>query len=107
MLDSAAVEGFFAKEKPEYVFVAAARVGGILANNSFPADFLWENLQIQNHLIHGAWRSGVRKLLFLGSSCIYPKLAAWFVGQVMKETGGKANPAQVNAALKVRLNLPD
>ena len=75
LLDGTAVDGFFAREKPEYVFVAAAKVGGILANDSRPAEFLHENLQIQNHLIHGAYRSGVKKLLFLGSSCIYPKLA--------------------------------
>lgn len=75
LLDSAAVEKFYADERPEYVFVAAAKVGGIWVNNHFPAQFLYENLQIQNHLIHGAWRAGVKKLLFLGSSCIYPKHA--------------------------------
>src|SRR6266571_260602 len=73
--DAQAVEDFYAKEKPEFVFVAAARVGGIKANDSQPARFLYDNLQIQNHLIHGAWRAQVKKLLFLGSSCIYPKLA--------------------------------
>ena len=66
---------FYAEARPEYVFVAAAKVGGILANNSQPAQFLYENLQIQSHLIHGAYEAGVRKLLFLGSSCIYPKHA--------------------------------
>jgi GDP-L-fucose synthase len=75
LLDAAAVAGFFAAERPEYVFVAAARVGGILANDNYPASFLFENLQIQNNLIHHARLSGVKKLLFLGSSCIYPKLA--------------------------------
>jgi GDP-L-fucose synthase len=75
LLDAAAVSRFYAQHRPEYVFVAAARVGGIQANRARPTDFLYENLQIQNHLIHGAWRAGVRKLLFLGSSCIYPKLA--------------------------------
>jgi len=75
LLESAAVEKFYAELKPEFVFVAAARVGGILANDQQPASFLFENLQLQNNLIHGAWRAGVRKLLFLGSSCIYPKLA--------------------------------
>lgn len=75
LLDARAVEAFYAEAKPEYVFVSAARVGGILANDTQPAAFLYENLQIQNHLIHGAWRAGVKKLLFLGSSCIYPKLA--------------------------------
>ncbi len=75
LLDEKAVEQFYAREKPEYVFIAAAKVGGIVANNRQPAAFLYENLQIQNHLIHGAYRAGVQKLLFLGSSCIYPKLA--------------------------------
>jgi GDP-L-fucose synthase len=75
LLDSAAVSRFFAEQKPEFIFVAAARVGGIVANDSHPAEFLYENLQIQNNLIHSAWQSGVKKLLFLGSSCIYPRLA--------------------------------
>jgi GDP-L-fucose synthase len=75
LLDPAAVGDFYAQHRPDYVFVAAAKVGGIQANRSYPTDFLYENLQIQNHLIHGAWRAGVKKLLFLGSSCIYPKLA--------------------------------
>ena len=75
LLDVGAVRKFYAEQKPEYVFVAAARVGGIVANNTKPAQFLYENLQIQNHLIDGAFRAGVKKLLFLGSSCIYPKLA--------------------------------
>jgi len=73
--DPVAVTRFYAAEQPEYVFVAAAKVGGIAANATFPADFLLENLQIQNNLIAGAWQAGVKKLLFLGSSCIYPKLA--------------------------------
>src|SRR6266436_8995854 len=73
--DPLAVRTFYEREKPEYVFVAAAKVGGILANAEHPASFLYENLQIQNNLIHGAWLAGVKKLLFLGSSCIYPKLA--------------------------------
>jgi GDP-L-fucose synthase len=75
LLDATAVQKFYRDEKPEYVFVAAAKVGGILANDQHPAEFLLENLQIQNHLIEGAYRAGVKKLLFLGSSCIYPKLA--------------------------------
>jgi GDP-L-fucose synthase len=75
LLDAAAVRGFYESTRPEYVFVAAARVGGIHANSSQPAEFLFENLQIQNNLIHGAYAAGVKKLLFLGSSCIYPKLA--------------------------------
>jgi GDP-L-fucose synthase len=76
LLDGPAVARFYEQERPEYVFVAAARVGGIQANDTRPAEFLYENLQIQNHLIHGAWKAGVRKLLFLGSSCIYPCLAS-------------------------------
>ena len=75
LLDAAAVEQFYAQAKPDYVFVAAAKVGGILANDTRPAQFLYENLQIQNNLIHGAYQAGVKKLLFLGSSCIYPKLS--------------------------------
>ena len=69
------VEEFFLKEKPDYVFLSAAKVGGILANNTYRAEFLYDNLQIQNNIIHSAWQNGVKKLLFLGSSCIYPKLA--------------------------------
>lgn len=69
------VEGFFELEKPEYVFLAAAKVGGIVANNTYRADFLYENLQIQNNIIHSSYLNGVKKLMFLGSSCIYPKLA--------------------------------
>jgi GDP-L-fucose synthase len=75
LLDTAAVQRFYAQTKPEYVIDAAARVGGIMANDQRPAEFLFENLQVQNNLIHGAYQAGVRKLLFLGSSCIYPRLA--------------------------------
>ena len=70
-----AVEDFFATERPEYVFLAAAKVGGIHANNTYPADFIRDNLQIQTNVIDSSYRSGVKKLLFLGSSCIYPKMA--------------------------------
>ncbi len=73
--DQEAVNRFFATEQPQFVFLAAARVGGIHANDSQPADFIRDNLLVQTHVIDAAWRSGVRKLLFLGSSCIYPKLA--------------------------------
>jgi GDP-L-fucose synthase len=69
------VDEFFEQEKPEYVFLAAAKVGGIVANNTYRADFLYENLQIQNNIIHSSYLNGVKKLMFLGSSCIYPKLA--------------------------------
>lgn len=70
-----AVEDFFASEKPEYVFLAAAKVGGIHANNTYRADFIYENLMVQNNVIHAAYRNKVKKLMFLGSSCIYPKHA--------------------------------
>lgn len=73
--DQRAVAAFFEAEKPEYVFLAAAKVGGILANNTYRAEFLHDNLVIQNNVIHQSYRQGVKKLLFLGSSCIYPKLA--------------------------------
>ena len=75
LLDSVAVTEFFDKERPEFVFLAAARVGGIKANDTYPATFLYENLQIQNNVLHAAYRFEVKKLLFLGSSCIYPRLA--------------------------------
>jgi len=69
------VASFFEKEKPDYVFLAAAKVGGIVANNTFRAEFIYDNLQIQNNVIHNSYLNGVKKLMFLGSSCIYPKLA--------------------------------
>ncbi len=69
------VNAFFSEEKPEYVFLAAAKVGGIHANNVYKAEFLYDNLMIQNNVIHQSYLHGVKKLLFLGSSCIYPKLA--------------------------------
>jgi GDP-L-fucose synthase len=81
LTDQAAVEAFFATEKPDYVFLAAAKVGGILANNSYPAEFIRDNLAIQTNVIHAAYKNGVKRLLFLGSSCIYPRLAP----QPMKE----------------------
>ncbi len=81
LTDAAAVRAFYAKHRPDYVFVAAAKVGGILANATYPVEFLSENLQIELNLINGAHQAGVRKLLFLGSSCIYPK----FAGQPIRE----------------------
>lgn len=75
LLDQRAVREFFVSERPEFVFLAAAKVGGIMANHQQPADFLYENLVIETNLIQAAFETGVRKLLFLGSSCIYPKLA--------------------------------
>jgi GDP-L-fucose synthase len=79
--DQRAVSDFFAKERPEYVFLAAAKVGGIVANGSYPAEFIYDNLMIQGNVIHSAYLAGVKRLLFLGSSCIYPRLAP----QPMKE----------------------
>ena len=76
-----AVKDFFAREMPEYVFLAAAKVGGIVANNSYPAQFIYDNLMIQTNIIHSAYLAGVKRLLFLGSTCIYPRLAI----QPMKE----------------------
>ena len=73
--DRAAVDRFFAAERPEYVFLAAAKVGGIVANDTYPADFIRDNLEIQTNVIDAAYRAGTRKLCFLGSSCIYPRLA--------------------------------
>lgn len=73
LLDQRAVQDFFEKERPEYVFLAAAKVGGIVANNTYPAEFIYQNLAIQQHVIHEAWKAGVKRLLFLGSSCIYPR----------------------------------
>ncbi len=75
LLDQKAVEAFFKEEKPEYVILAAAKVGGIIANNTYRADFIYENLQVQNNVIHQSYLNGVKKLLFLGSTCIYPKEA--------------------------------
>lgn len=75
LADRSAVRAFFDRQKPEFVFLAAAKVGGILANDTYPADFIRENLEIQTNTIDASYRSGVQRLLFLGSSCIYPKLA--------------------------------
>ena len=69
------VEAFFGQEKPDYVFLAAAKVGGIMANNEALADFMYENMILEMNVIHSAWQNGCKKLMFLGSSCIYPKLA--------------------------------
>ena len=75
LLNQSDVQKFFQNEKPDQVYLAAAKVGGIFANNTFPAEFIYENLMIQTNVIHQAYQAGVSKLLFLGSSCIYPKLA--------------------------------
>lgn len=98
LTDKSAVTDYFDRKRPEYVFLAAAKVGGIYANNSYPADFLYINLMIECNLIHGAFKAGVKKLLFLGSSCIYPKYAP----QPMKEEyllDGKLEPTNEPYAL--------
>ncbi len=73
LTDQVAVREFFVQEKPEYIFLAAAKVGGVVANNTYPAEFIYSNLTIQTNVIHSAWENGVKRLLFLGSSCIYPR----------------------------------
>ena len=96
--DQDQVKGFFEKEKPEYVFLAAAKVGGILANNTYKADFLYDNMMIQNNVIHQSFKNGVKKLLFLGSSCIYPK----FAKQPLKEEyllSGRLEPTNESYAI--------
>ncbi len=87
LTDQAAVRAFFAIEKPDQVYLAAARVGGIHANNVYPAEFIYDNLMVQNNVIDAAFRNGVKKLLFLGSSCIYPKLAAQPMAENVLLTG--------------------
>lgn len=87
LLCQSAVEAFFEREKPEHVFLAAAKVGGILANKMEKADFIYENLQIQNNIVHSAWKNGVTKLLFLGSSCIYPKMCVQPIKEEYLMTG--------------------
>ncbi len=82
LTNQAAVQAFFQKERPDEVYLAAAKVGGIHANNTYPASFIYDNLMVQANVIEAAFRSGVRKLLFLGSSCIYPRMAE----QPMKES---------------------
>jgi GDP-L-fucose synthase len=72
--NQSSVDAFFEKERPEFVFLGAAKVGGIVANNTYRGEFIYENLMIQNNVVHAAWKNGVKKLLFLGSSCIYPKM---------------------------------
>lgn len=90
LTDEAAVRDFFATEKPEYVFLAAAKVGGIHANNTYPAEFIFSNLAIQTNIIHESWRNNVQRLLFLGSSCIYPRDCP----QPMKEEYLMAGPLE-------------
>src|ERR1700730_3139414 len=99
--NQAAVDQFFSAERPEYVFLAAARVGGILANSSYPADFIRENLLIQTHVIDAAYRHGVRKLQFLGSSCIYPKFAPQPIREDALLTGALEPTNEAYAVAKI------
>jgi GDP-L-fucose synthase len=101
LTDGRAVDAFFEAERPDHVFLAAARVGGILANASYPADFIRENLLIQTHVIDGAWRAGVKKLLFLGSSCIYPKFAEQPIREESFLTGALEPTNDAYAAAKI------
>lgn len=87
LTDQAAVKAFFEQEKPDQVYLAAAKVGGIYANNTFPAEFIYDNLMVQSNVIHQAFLNGVKKLLFLGSSCIYPRLALQPMGEDALLTG--------------------
>lgn len=90
LCNQSAVNDYFSDTRPEYVFIAAAKVGGILANSEYPADFIYENLAIQTNIIHAAYKTSVRKLLFLGSTCIYPKLAK----QPIKESSLLSGPLE-------------
>lgn len=96
-----AVNDFFQKERPEYVFLAAAKVGGILANSKFPAEFIYENLMIEANVIHASYVNGVKKLLFLGSSCIYPKLAPQPLKEEYLLTGGLEVTNEAYAVAKI------
>ncbi|MCC4767266.1 NAD-dependent epimerase/dehydratase family protein [Methanosarcina sp. DH1] len=95
------VNEFFEREKPEYVFLAAAKVGGILANNTYPAEFIYENLMIEANIIHASYRYGVKKLLFLGSSCIYPKLAPQPLKEEYLLTGSLEETNEAYAIAKI------
>ncbi|HQU15398.1 MAG: GDP-fucose synthetase [Chromatiales bacterium 21-64-14] len=101
LTDGAAVRAFFEEHRPEYVFLAAAKVGGILANDAYPADFIRDNLLIQTHAIDAAYHSGTKKLLFLGSSCIYPKLAPQPIKEEYLLTGALESTNQWYAVAKI------
>jgi GDP-L-fucose synthase len=90
LMGGQAVSAYFEKNKPDYIFLAAAKVGGILANNTFPTDFIYQNLMVQNNIIHQSYVHKVKKLLFLGSSCIYPKRCS----QPMKEEELMTDPLE-------------
>ena len=99
--EQSAVRDFFRSEKPEYVFLAAAKVGGIVANNTYRADFLYENLMIQSNVIRSAFETGVRKLMFLGSSCIYPKLCPQPIKEEYLLTGALEQTNEPYAIAKI------
>jgi GDP-L-fucose synthase len=101
LLDAIKVAKFFIAEKPEYVFLAAAKVGGIMANTTYPANFIYENIVIQSNVIHNAYRQGVKKLLFLGSSCIYPKMAAQPIKEEYLLTGSLEPTNEAYAIAKI------
>ena len=101
LCDQAAVNQFFLEHQPEFVFLAAAKVGGILANSTRPAEFLHDNLAIQTNVIHTAWKHGVKKLLFLGSSCIYPKLAPQPIKEEYLLTGPLETTNEAYAIAKI------
>lgn len=95
------VETFFSQEKPEYVFLAAAKVGGILANDTYPADFLYDNIIMEMNVLHSAWQNQVKKLLFLGSSCIYPKMAEQPIQESSLLTGALEPTNEAYALAKI------
>ena len=101
LTNQAAVQAFFESEKPEQVYLAAAKVGGIYANNTFPAEFIYQNLMMEANTIHQAYMSGVKKLLFLGSSCIYPKLAPQPMGEDALLTGKLESSNEPYAIAKI------
>ncbi len=101
LLDQVAVKTFFETERPEYVFLAAAKVGGIMANKTYPADFIYENLMVQTNIIHSAYVSRVKKLLFLGSSCIYPKLCPQPIKEEYLMTGELESSNKAYALAKI------
>src|SRR6201982_1126003 len=101
LTDRKAVLAFCESEMPEFVFLAAAKVGGILANDTYPADFIRENLEIQNSVIDASYRSGVKRLLFLGSSCIYPKLAPQPIKEEYLLTGSLESTNEAYAIAKI------
>ena len=95
------VEAFFEEEKPDYVFLAAAKVGGIIANSSALADFMYENMTMEMNVIHSAWKSGCKKLEFLGSSCIYPKFAPQPMSEAVLLTGSLEETNEAYALAKI------